>query len=118
MAPAFDIDNHYIETKFIGAEGVLVKAGDLIGYQGSWMGACEQTWVHLRFTLLPAGEDGGFPEPLLAIDDFYADLPAYKEQIRLGLDTSISLSAYTGLPESDIFGTLDFLPFECAVGGE
>jgi len=118
MAPAFDIANNNIETEFIGAEGVPVEAGDLIGYQGSWLGANEQTWVHLRFTLLAMGEDGSFPEPLLEIDDFHADLPAYKEQIRLGLDTSISLSTYISLPESDIFGTLVFLPYECAAGGE
>ncbi len=88
-------------------------AGDLIGYQGRWLGPDQQTWVHLRFTLLPGNPEGSFPQELLDIHDPFADLPSFSEQQKLGLEAPISLTTYTGLPESDLFGTLDFMPFIC-----
>jgi len=118
LAPAFDQNNPYIKEDFIGAEGIPVKAGHLIGYQGRWLGPSQQTWVHLRFTLLPATGEGEFPEAFLPIDNFNADLPGAEEQQRLGLDVPVSLSAYTGLPESEFFGVLDFLPFVCESEGD
>jgi hypothetical protein len=118
LAPAFDQSNPYIESPFSQAEGVPVMSGDLIGYQGRWLSPSEQTWVHLRFSLLPATEDGGFPDAFLPIVDFNADLPGKEEQARLGLDGPVSLTAYTGLPESEFFGTLDFLPFICETEGD
>jgi len=118
MAPAFDQANSYIEPKWNKADGLPIKQGDLIGYQGRWLGPSQQTWVHLRFALLPAVEAGGFPDAFLAINDFSADLPGMEEQQRLGLDGPVSLTAYTGLPESKFFGILDFLPFICKSVGE
>jgi hypothetical protein len=118
LAPAYDAQNSYIPEKYQGAEGIPVKAGELIGYQGRWLGPDQQTWVHLRFTLLPSDVDDNFPESLLGIGDPFADLPSYKEQTRMGLNAQVSLSRYTGLPESAIFGTLDFLPFTCESGTE
>jgi len=116
LAPAFNKTNPYIEDTFIEAVGIPVEAGDLLGYQGQWLGPNQQTWVHLRFTLLPANEDGSFPESILPIDNFHASLPSYREQARLGLDAPVPLSIYTGLPESDFFGELTFLPFKCIAG--
>lgn len=118
LAPAFDKSNPTIEPPYIKAEGLPVKAGDLIGYQGRWLGPSQQTWVHLRFALLPASDDGNFPEVFLAIEDFFADLPGTEEQVRLGLDGPVSLSTYTGLPESKFFGVLDFMPFTCETEGD
>jgi hypothetical protein len=118
LAPAFDKFNPIIETPYIKAKGIPVKAGDLIGYQGRWLGPSQQTWVHLRFTLLPASKSGDFPEVFLPIEDFFADLPGIEEQLRLGLDGPVSLSTYTGLPESKFFGVLDFLPFTCKTEGD
>ena len=117
LAPAFDLENAYIVDHFIGLQGVRVSAGDLIGYQGQWLGSFQQTWVHARFALLPAEEDGRFPESLLPIDDFFAPLPSLRDQANLGLDVPISLTAYTGLPQSNIFGTMVFLPYQCDMGG-
>lgn len=118
LAPAFNPQHSYIEEKYINAEAVPVNAGDIIGYQGDWLGPNFQTWVHLRFTLLPAEQDGSFPQPLLAIHNFYANLPSYREQNRLGLEAPVSLTSFTGLPESRIFGTLTFLPFACPTRSE
>lgn len=117
LAPAFDAENAYIVDHLIGLKGVTVRAGDLIGYQGQWLGPSQQTWVHVRFTLLPAKEDGSFPEVLMPIDDFFAPLPSLQDQANLGLDVPISLTAYTGLSQSNIFGTLVFLPYQCDLGG-
>lgn len=116
MAPAYNADSAYIDSRFLGAEGVPVKAGDLIGYQGQWLGPSQSTWVHLRFALIPADSDGGFPEVFLPIENYYSDLPSLQDQINLGFDVPISISSYLGLPESNIFGTLVFLPFQCAIG--
>ncbi|MFW5714096.1 MAG: hypothetical protein ACOCYU_05440, partial [Brevefilum sp.] len=113
LAPAHNSENPYIESPFLGAGGVPVKAGDLIGYQGRWLSPSQATWVHLRFTLLPGNGDGEFPEAFLPIFDFNADLPGPEEQQRLGLDGPLSLTTYTGLPQSEFFGILDFLPFIC-----
>jgi hypothetical protein len=118
LAPAFNQNEPYIEDKFIQAEGIPIKSGEFIGYQGRWLGPSQQTWVHLRFTILPADQEGNFPEVLLPIVDFNADLPSINEQQRLGLDAPISLNAYTGLPESNLFGVPDFLPFICETTGE
>lgn len=117
LAPAYDAENAYIVDHFLGLKGVPVKAGDLIGYQGQWFGPTKQTWVHTRFALLPAEDDGQFPESLMPIDDFYATLPSIEEQANMGLDVPISLTKYTGLPESNIFGTKVFLPFQCYLEG-
>ena len=117
LAPAFNANNPYIPTQFLKAGGISVKAGDLIGYQGRWLGPTQQTWVHLRFALLPSTADGEFPEAFLPIEDFNADLPGVEEQRRLGLDEPVSLTRYTGLPESSFFGILDFLPYICASEG-
>ena len=118
MAPAFDQTNPYIETQWQKADGLPIKQGELIGYQGRWLGTSQQTWVHLRFALLPTAEGGVFPEAFLPIDDFNADLPGMEEQQRLGLAGPLSLTRYTGLPQSRFFGFLDFLPFICETEGD
>ena len=118
LAPAFNQNSPYIEDEFIQDEGIPIKAGDLLGYQGRWLGPDQQTWVHLRFAIIPADQDGNFPIVLLPIVDFNADLPSVVEQQRIGLEVPISLTSYTGLPESNLFGVLDFLPFMCETTGE
>ena len=118
MAPAFSTGESYIPERFLGAEAVPVKAGDLIGYQGRYLGPNQQTWLHLRFSLLPAEADGTFPEAFIEIDDFTTDLPGIREQERLGLGSALSLSTYTGLPESRLYGVFDFLPFVCTPHGD
>ncbi len=47
------------------AANVLVKTGDLIGYQGSWSGRPNfPMWVHVRFAVVRARDDGSFPTAL------------------------------------------------------
>lgn len=48
-----------------GATNVPVRAGDLIGYQGSWSGRPNfPMWVHVRFAVVRALDDGSFPATL------------------------------------------------------
>ena len=117
LAPAFSTEENFILDHFIGLKEVPVRAGDLIGYQGQWLGATQQTWVHTRFAILPAEKDGQFPESMKPIDDFTAQLPTLEELTNLGFDVPISLTRYTGLPQSNIFGTKVFLPFQCSPEG-
>jgi len=45
-----------------GMTNMPVRAGDLIGHQGSWSGRPNfPMWVHLRFALVRAMDDGAFP---------------------------------------------------------
>ena len=61
-----DADN---EASFVadafppGSEGVPVKAGDLLGYQGRWWQG--PIWVHVHFAITPARADGSFPAALV-----------------------------------------------------
>ncbi|BCX05446.1 MAG: hypothetical protein KatS3mg053_3384 [Candidatus Roseilinea sp.] len=48
-----------------GAADVPVKAGDLLGHQGSWSGRPHfPMWVHVRFAVVRALDDGSFPPAL------------------------------------------------------
>jgi len=114
LAPAQGNHQPFIEEAFINANGVAVKAGDLIGYQGRWLGPNQTTWVHLRFALIPSESDGTFPRIFLPIEDFYAKVPSLREQINMGLQAPIPIISLLGLPESEIYGIMVFLPFECA----
>ncbi|MFC1465300.1 MAG: hypothetical protein ACFLMY_10675 [Candidatus Brachytrichaceae bacterium NZ_4S206] len=48
-----------------GATNIPVRAGDLIGYQGAWSGRPNfPMWVHVRFAVVRALDDGSFPAAL------------------------------------------------------
>ena len=56
MASA-DGRNSYISEEFLTASSVSVKAGHLIGYQGTWSGTPNwPMWVHVRFTVVDIGD--------------------------------------------------------------
>jgi len=45
-----------------GGVNVPVKAGQLLGYQGRWSGQPSRPmWIHLRFSVVRAAENGSFP---------------------------------------------------------
>jgi hypothetical protein len=54
----------YIAQEFpSGSSDVPVKAGQLIGYQGTWSGRPQwPTWTHVRFTVLSFNEQALYPE--------------------------------------------------------
>ncbi|MBN1921043.1 MAG: glycosyltransferase family 39 protein [Anaerolineae bacterium] len=49
-----------------GSEGVPVKQGQVLGYQGVWNGGpgSMPVWQHLRFSIVRAEPDGSFPDVL------------------------------------------------------
>ena len=49
-----------------GSEGVFVKQGQVLGYQGVWNGGPGSTpvWQHVRFGVTRANPDGRFPDAL------------------------------------------------------
>jgi hypothetical protein len=89
-----------------GSEGVPVRAGQLLGYQGR-TNDTEIGWVHLRFAIVPALDDGGFPTALL-------DLPVGDTDMPVPADLRVlDPSPYLGTPSSDVMGQPVWLPYWC-----
>jgi len=62
MMAANGIDSYVAEDFPIGAENVPVKAGQLLGYEGSWSGRPQwSSWIHVHFALIQAADSGQFP---------------------------------------------------------
>ncbi len=81
MASA-DGRNSYISEEFLTASSVPVKAGHLIGYQGTWSGTPNwPMWVHVRFTVVDVGDQ--LPGAVTSMT--YLDPAAY---LGLALDAS------------------------------
>jgi len=80
----------YIAQDFpLGSSDVPVKAGQLIGYQGQWSGQPSRSmWVHLRFAVVRAADDGSFPdvEPENILDpSLYLGIATRTEEGHVGL---------------------------------
>jgi len=58
----------YVAGEFpLGVAGVPVKAGQVIGYQGTWSGRPNWPgWMHVHFAVVKAAEQGAFPAELTA----------------------------------------------------
>jgi len=81
MASA-DGRNSYISEEFLTAVSVPVKAGHLIGYQGTWSETPNwPMWVHVRFTVVDVGDQ--LPGTVTSMT--YLDPAAY-----LGLELDVS----------------------------
>ena len=66
MTSANGTESFVAEEFPIGAKNVPVKAGQLIGYQGSWSGNPQwPMWIHVHFGLVRA--TGNFPESFTSI---------------------------------------------------
>lgn len=87
-----------------GTEAVPVRAGQHLGYQGrSW--GTEIRWVHLRFAIAPALEDGSFPAPLVGLEDNEVPVPV---EMRL-----LDPSPYLNTLSSNVMGEPVWLPVQC-----
>lgn len=80
MAPGF-AGGSFVAPDFPpGSDGVWVRKGQLLGYQGQrYMGG--PTWAHVRFAVVPALADGSFPAPLVGLGT-EADFRALPQEIR------------------------------------
>jgi hypothetical protein len=57
-----DWDDRVVQDFPPGSDNVPVKVGQLLGYQGRWSGQpLRPMWIHLRFSVVQAAEDGSFP---------------------------------------------------------
>ncbi len=60
----------YIAAAFpLASAGVSVRAGEVLGQQGSWSGRPQwPMWVHVRFAVVRAAAQGAFPQSLTPAD--------------------------------------------------
>ena len=117
-----------------GSEGVPVKAGQLLGYQGTWGGVPGRPmWTHLHFAVVPALEDGSFPNEIVGLvpeDEFSPEDIAlwassdphewrneWPEEETPSRDTEIEFaldpSPYLGTIRSQVMGVPTWLPLRC-----
>jgi len=62
MASASALESYVLPDFPPGTAGVPVRAGQLLGYQGRWSGQpAKPMWMHVRFSVVQAAEDGSFP---------------------------------------------------------
>jgi 4-amino-4-deoxy-L-arabinose transferase-like glycosyltransferase len=82
MAAANGVDSYVVDDFGLGDTGIPVKAGQLLGYQGSWSGRpLWPEWVHVYFILIRAPEGGGQPRNV-GLDDILDPAP----YLNLGLE--------------------------------
>jgi hypothetical protein len=93
-----------------GTEGMPVTKGDRLGYQGRLWGR-EIGWVHLRFAVVPALDDGGFPDALLGLP-VPEGAPPVPVELRL-----LDPAPYLGTPSSPVMGVPVWLPYRCVTPG-
>ena len=87
--------------------GVPVTAGQLLGYQGMWSGELgSPIWVHLHFAVVPALEDGAFPNDIVSL---VAEGEQGKSEPQFALDPS----PYLGTIRSQVMGVPTWLPLHC-----
>lgn len=62
MSAANGTDSYVAEDFPLGASGIPVKAGQLLGYQGSWSGKpLWPKWIHMHFDIIRAAKQEAFP---------------------------------------------------------
>ncbi len=88
-----------------GSTGIPVKAGELLGYQGSY----REPWVHLHFAVLPALADGAFPAAMVWRET-ENDLPLNIVLLQVSYRNPAD---YLGTLDSYVAGALDWLPPHC-----
>jgi hypothetical protein len=65
MAAANGTDSYVVQDFPLGAAGIPVNAGQLLGYQGTWSGKPYWPgWMYVHFAVLPAGNRDDFPSEL------------------------------------------------------
>jgi hypothetical protein len=90
-------------------EGVPVKQGQLLGYQGQrFETAGYPFWVHLHFAVLPARVDGSFPAEMLGLGTGEEPAPGEAE-----LEGPLDPSPYLGTVGSVVMGSREWMPLQC-----
>jgi len=65
MAAANGTDSYVARDFHLGVSGIPVKAGQLLGYQGTWSGKpFWPRWMHMHFAVVRAENRDNFPSEL------------------------------------------------------
>ena len=109
MASGWDDESFVVPDFPPGSEGVPVRRGQLLGYQGQRLGMDRgRIWVHLHFAVVPELEDGSFPDEMMERVMKGEPLPR-----RMALEFPSHPSPYLGTIRSQVMGTPDWLPWRC-----
>jgi hypothetical protein len=101
MASASGTESYIVQGFPPGSANVSVKADQLLGYQGRWSERAQgmvTTWVHLRFAVVRATEDGRFPDGI-------------------GPEDVLDPSPYLGIMLKTGKGSDDWQPLRCGEAG-
>ena len=104
-----------------GSEGVPVRAGQLLGYQGTWSGSPGRPlWTHLHFAVVAALDDGSFPNEIVGLveeDEFSPEDVGLVEEEPSPKKTepefALDPSPYLGTVRSQVMGLPTWLPLRC-----
>jgi len=111
MASGWGHESFVVQDFPPGSEGVPVKRGQLLGYQGQWAGQPGMSlWVHLHFAVLPAMGDGSFPAEIVGLVGGEEPAPDESE-----LERPLDPSPYLGTVGSVVMGAPTWLPLRCQV---
>ncbi|MGC9395185.1 MAG: ArnT family glycosyltransferase [Anaerolineae bacterium] len=96
----------YVSAAFPpGSTDISVKAGELLGYQGSF----HYDWMHLHFAVVPTLQDGTFPAALVWRD---TENDLSLAQVMLQIDRR-NPADYLGISGSLVAGAEEWLPLDC-----
>lgn len=106
MAPAWGNESYVAAGFPPGAEGIPVKKGQLLGYQGTAHGEIMAIWPHATFGVAePLHADGSFPYHVLSEETPSSPLDPH---------TFLDPSPYLGTAiQSPVMGTPVWLPLRC-----
>lgn len=108
MAGGGGAESFVVEDFPLGSDGVPVKRGQLLGYQGQWWRGGHPIWVHLHFAVLPAKADGSFPAEMLGLVADEGPVSGETEA-----DQPLDPSPYLGTVGSAVMGRPTWLPLRC-----
>ncbi len=109
MANGQDDESHVVPDFPPGSEGVPVRRGQLLGYQGRRLGVDGgRIWLHLHFAVVPALENGSFPDEMMERVIKGEPLPK-----GMALEFPLDPSPYLGTVRSQVMGIPTWLPWRC-----
>jgi len=109
MANGQDDESHVVPDFPPGSEGVPVRRGQLLGYQGRRLGVDGgRIWLHLHFAVVPALENGSFPDEMMERVIKGKPLPK-----GMALEFPLDPSPYLGTVRSQVMGIPTWLPWRC-----
>jgi len=98
MAAANGTDSYIVQDFPLGAAGIPVKAGQLLGYQGTWSGKpLWPGWMHVHFAVLRAGNRDDFPSEF-TLEATLDPAPYLNMELKPETDTTNSQPLKCGQP--------------------